>query len=233
MELGTSFSFFIYLISVSFFSQLRMLLLCVKINPAIWENRQNEIVQGLFVIRILRITTVSRGSEITRLYLACNRVIKVNHYFHVEQTLDCQTEGYSKHVPAFFFFFSSLESYCNRCHRAELFCMQYRTGERLLNDDADQRLSRTPCVATLYAGLPSAVSFPDIQKRVFFGLLPSGYSHTPANDQILTLQPYLQDETRNMLVTFLIIEQISSSFFLSIVAFSLVFVRCFSYYLRQ
>lgn len=47
-----------------FFSQFRMLLLCVKINPAIWENRQNEIVQGLFVIRILRITTVSRGSEI-------------------------------------------------------------------------------------------------------------------------------------------------------------------------
>lgn len=40
----SSSSYFQYLF---FLLQLRTLLLRVEINPAIWENRQNEIAQGL------------------------------------------------------------------------------------------------------------------------------------------------------------------------------------------
>lgn len=96
---------------------------------------------------------------------------------------------------------------------APYFCERKRTGMSLLCcvldgeilffrglwlwnfDDAGRKLNRTPCVATLYGVIPSAVSIlPIFSNECLLARCPlGGYSHTPARNQILTPRPYLQD----------------------------------------
>lgn len=122
------------------------------------------------------------------------------HYFHVEHTQD------NEHIPACFLIFLLLNA--GDVATEIMFAFRWTTFERWrwLETKSDAVRPDAICRYPLRRILST-----DIQKRVFFGRLPTGYSHIPAHDQILTLQTlFTRLNENNMFIMFLTIEKIHS-----------------------